>query len=123
MSDLPTQPLRILIVDDEPLIAKALARRLRGHTLHLAESYASAAEILRRETVDLVVSDCHMPGPNGVEVLRLTRELQPTARRVMLSAHPPANLEELCDEGLIERFFPKPWQAEMIHALLALCPR
>lgn len=123
MADLPTTPLRILIVDDEPLIGRALARRLRGHQLHLAENYAGAAEILRREPVDMVVSDCHMPGPNGVEVLRLTRELQPEARRVMLSAHPPANLEELCAEGLIERFFAKPWQPEMVEALLALVPR
>lgn len=123
MADLPTTPLCILIVDDEPLIGRALARRLRGHRLHLAENYASAAEILRREPVDMVVSDCHMPGPNGVEVLRLTRELQPEARRVMLSAHPPANLEELCEDGLIERFFAKPWQPEMVEALLALVPR
>jgi response regulator RpfG family c-di-GMP phosphodiesterase len=115
--------LRILLVDDEELIRKALARALRPHHVLLAESYERAQEILSAQPVDMVLSDCHMPGHNGVEVLQLARSLQPGAHRVMLSGHPPPDLDELKRACVIEDFIPKPWQGDLASRLLEIAGR
>lgn len=116
-------PLRILFVDDDDLIRRALTRALSPHELLVAEGLERATAILHSQTVDIVLSDCHMPGGSGIEVLRLARTLQPAARRVMLSGYPPSNLEELQRELLVELFIPKPWKGDLAGQLMAIVGR
>jgi CheY-like chemotaxis protein len=57
--------VRILIVDDEPLIARSLSRVLRGHELVLAgDGEAALWECLSRE-FDLILCDLMMPRMDG----------------------------------------------------------
>jgi CheY-like chemotaxis protein len=62
---------RVLVVDDEKLIRTVLARLLAnlGCEVLLAESGEEAVEMLRAETVDLVLTDINMPGMGGIELL------------------------------------------------------
>ena len=62
-----TESLRILVVDDEPAIRRALERALKrwGHTVHLATSGEAACEVLGTDPVDLVLMDLRMPGMSG----------------------------------------------------------
>lgn len=66
---------RILVVDDEPLIRKLLATRLRwcGYDVNLATHGEDALESFQREPADLVVLDLMLPRINGLEVLRAIR--------------------------------------------------
>jgi signal transduction histidine kinase/ActR/RegA family two-component response regulator len=62
-------PLHILIVDDEPLVARALARILRGHEVTVVHSGRAALERLSTgEPFDLVFCDVMMPDLSGMEV-------------------------------------------------------
>lgn len=56
-------PRRILVVEDEALIAMLLAETLErlGHTVFEAATLAGAQEILGRETLDVVISDLGLP--------------------------------------------------------------
>ena len=69
---------RILIVDDEEPV-----RRLFVEYLNQANSCASAAnaqdalEILAKESFGLVITDIHMPGLGGIELLRKITVLYP----------------------------------------------
>jgi two-component system KDP operon response regulator KdpE len=67
---------RILVVDDEPQIRRALSLSLGGHgyTVELAESGEQALVALASKPPDAVVLDLMMPGTDGLEVLRQTRE-------------------------------------------------
>ena len=62
-----TEPLAVLVVDDEPAIRRALERALKrwGHTVHLATSGEAACELLGGIPVDLVLMDLRMPGMSG----------------------------------------------------------
>ncbi|HVU00985.1 MAG TPA: response regulator [Polyangiaceae bacterium] len=62
--------LRILVVDDEPLVAKSLRRALRGHQVTVAHSGAEALELLRDGSYDRVLCDVMMPGLSGPDVYR-----------------------------------------------------
>ncbi len=66
-------PLRILIIDDDPLVGQALRRNLAGHQVTLAENGLRALEVLATEeppTFDVVLCDVMMPGKSGIDVYR-----------------------------------------------------
>jgi DNA-binding response OmpR family regulator len=64
--------MRLLIVEDEPLIARFLARGLRseGYTVAVAGDGEMAVERLADGGWDLVILDLMLPGQDGMEVLR-----------------------------------------------------
>jgi DNA-binding response OmpR family regulator len=64
--------VRILIVEDEPLIARFVARGLRseGYTVAIATDGEGAVERLAGGSWDLVILDLLLPGCDGFEVLR-----------------------------------------------------
>jgi PAS domain S-box-containing protein len=63
---------RILIVDDEPLLARATARLLRasGYTVYTAETGAEGLRVAREQPPDLVLMDVVLPDMDGLEVCR-----------------------------------------------------
>ena len=71
-----TTPKRILAVDDEPSMRRLLEISLRqaGYQPLQAANGREALEILRKETVDMVVSDLHMPSMDGLKLLETMRK-------------------------------------------------
>ncbi len=86
-----TRMSRILVVDDEPHIARIVQLKLSDGPF-LVESCLDGAQALDRlrggETVDIILLDIMMPGMDGLEVLAAIREL-PAYRQtpvIMLTA-------------------------------------
>jgi DNA-binding response OmpR family regulator len=69
------RPVRVLVVDDEPLIVEMLTMGLNyeGFQVSVASSGYEALEQARSSKPDLVVLDVMLPGLNGVEVCRKLR--------------------------------------------------
>ncbi|GGM35550.1 response regulator [Dactylosporangium sucinum] len=69
--------VRVLVVDDEPLIAdahRAYTERLDGFTVvGVAHTAREALAVLRAEPVDLVLLDLNLPDKHGLEVCRALR--------------------------------------------------
>ena len=63
---------RILVVDDEPQILRALATNLkaRGYDVDLAATGEAALTLAARKHPDLVILDLGLPGIDGIEVIR-----------------------------------------------------
>lgn len=78
----PTEDLqlRILIVDDEEMLASALARSLRGHHVQTANRGAAALQMARAGHFDLVLCDLIMPEMSGKEVYEALAQHDPTIR-------------------------------------------
>jgi two-component system probable response regulator PhcQ len=101
----------VLLVDDEPYVSEALKRALRHERYEFltATSGAEAHNILKREHVDVVISDEQMPGMSGVQFLSIVRQQFPRTIRMILSGQ--ASLEaavRAINEGGVHRFFLKP---------------
>jgi two-component system KDP operon response regulator KdpE len=64
--------MRILVVDDEPQILRALNTNLRarGYDVDLAATGEAALALAARKHPDLVILDLGLPGIDGVEVIR-----------------------------------------------------
>jgi EAL domain-containing protein (putative c-di-GMP-specific phosphodiesterase class I) len=67
--------VRVLLVDDEPAIARSLSRVLRhaGHDVTSARGGAEAIALLGAASFDVIVSDIRMPGMDGLTLLREIR--------------------------------------------------
>lgn len=112
---------RILIVDDEEAILKALRRLLTmtpcqngDHVFKLdIDTFSSPQDALakaRHTAYDLVLSDYRMPFMNGVQLLKAIREIQPDTARLILSGYADLNgLIGAINEAGISRFISKPW--------------
>jgi len=74
-----TASRKILIVDDDPLVAATLVRVLldRGHSASSANDGRAALERLHKEQFDFVLLDVFMPGKDGIETLREMRRKYP----------------------------------------------
>lgn len=118
---------RLLLVDDEPNILRALERQLRGISrgdgpAYRIECCADPRAALRRAEAaafDLVMSDYRMPDMDGVAFLRAFRKLQPNAARLILSGQTDlAGMIGAINEAGIMRFLAKPWEeAELVFAV------
>jgi two-component system NtrC family response regulator len=82
-------PLRIVVVDDEPAQRELLGGFLakQGHQVFLSGSGAEALTHVRDRQVDLVLSDCRMPGMSGPELLRGMKEVNPEIPLILMTAY------------------------------------
>lgn len=103
---------KILLVDDSPNILKALERTFKSedYALFTAESSIEALAILEKTSIDLIISDEHMPGCSGSELLKRTCELYPDVIRFMITGLTDIEVvKSAINKGEIYRFFTKPW--------------
>ncbi len=79
----------VLIVDDDPTLARYLARSLEhaGYRTITAGSGVAGLDVLARHDVGVVISDQAMPGMDGITFLVEARRLKPETVRIMLTAH------------------------------------
>ena len=79
---------RILVTDDEESIREFLDIMLRkeGYEITCVEDGKQAAEILKKKTFDMVISDLQMPNMTGIELLKHVRESYPELIFMMITA-------------------------------------
>jgi DNA-binding NtrC family response regulator len=80
---------RILIVDDDPGQRSLLDSFLRtqGFSTITADSGAKALEVLRTESINMMISDVRMPGMTGLETLRQAREQHAVLPVLLVTAY------------------------------------
>jgi DNA-binding response OmpR family regulator len=78
---------RILIVDDEDSLRKVLRLGLTqdGYDVREAESGQAALDLMARWAPDVIVSDLLMPGVDGIELLRQSKEADDTIGFIVLT--------------------------------------
>jgi DNA-binding NtrC family response regulator len=81
--------LKILIVDDEPLMRLSMLDALEavGHEVHAASTGTEGVESVRKQAFDLVITDLRLPGADGLTVLKVARETHPETEVLVITAH------------------------------------
>lgn len=91
MSDPSTRPIRILVVDDHPILREGVAAILEDRDdmqlVGEARDGAEAIEQFRALQPDVTLMDLQMPGMGGVEAIKAIREEQPNACIVVLTTY------------------------------------
>ncbi|UCF19700.1 MAG: response regulator [Gemmatimonadota bacterium] len=80
---------RILVVDDEPAITGALARKLKreGFDCLTASSGEEALELVSSKELDVVITDVRMPDVDGLDVLKGVKGRDPAIQVIMMTAY------------------------------------
>jgi CheY-like chemotaxis protein len=112
--------IRILVVEDEFLIAEWIAEALgeQGFEVQTASNAVDALCHLVSSTVDVLFTDINLPGTmDGAALARCARELLPRLPVIYASARVAALAPEVCVPGAV--FLPKPYRADALGRLIA----
>jgi two-component system cell cycle sensor histidine kinase/response regulator CckA len=107
----------VLVVDDDPLVRRSVARTLRRHRfeVHEAEDGWSALETVRALEVGLMLIDVNMPALSGAEVMSRVAAFRPEVPVVLMSGTLDADVASLGAAALLQ----KPVRAEALVETVA----
>jgi response regulator RpfG family c-di-GMP phosphodiesterase len=116
----PDEPVTsVLLVDDDFRVREILTRLLAGPRFRIAEADGTDAALARLERdgeVALIVSDLHMPGRDGSELLREVRQRYPDTAVVMLTGDGDIGMAVECLKIGARDYLSKPVQAQEVRA-------
>ncbi len=84
----PAAASRVLVVDDERSMRELLSIVLKrdGYDVLVAETGKAAVELLKRQRVDILITDIRMPEMSGVDVLREAKLIDPGIISIVMTA-------------------------------------
>ncbi len=102
----------ILFVDDEVNVLNSLKRLFIDSNIKImtAMNASEAMDILKNNSISVIVSDNRMPGMTGIELLQNAKEVSPDSVRILITAY--ADMKSAIDainEGEVYKFITKPW--------------
>jgi type II secretory ATPase GspE/PulE/Tfp pilus assembly ATPase PilB-like protein/FixJ family two-component response regulator/RNA polymerase subunit RPABC4/transcription elongation factor Spt4 len=117
-------PYKILFVDDEINVLKAMRRifRQENYAVLTAESGQAALSLLAQEQpVHVVVSDHRMPAMTGTELLRKIKADYPKTIRIMLTGFADVDaVMGAVNDGAVYKFITKPWNDHDLRLTVSL---
>lgn len=83
---------RLLIVEDEKLIADGIAEILKNENLHLlcvdtAYTAQNAIEMFQKTSYDIILSDIRMPEMDGLKMIHILRDIRPSIKVLFLTGY------------------------------------
>ncbi len=114
------QPLRMIVVDDEPLVAKSLYGMLtkEGHSAQWFTEPVKALEAISRAPVDIIFADLTMPEMDGVTLLQQVKQHAPQVVQVVVTGQADARqLEQVRSLG-VNAVIEKPFSLDKVRVIV-----
>lgn len=117
--------MRILLVEDEPEMARLIASLVAaiGLTVDHVSNLADAREATAQHAYDLLLLDRRLPDGDGVSFLPTLRATRPGARVMLLTAMDALNDKVSGLEAGADDYLTKPFQGEELIARIRVCLR
>jgi DNA-binding response OmpR family regulator len=122
-------PIRVLVVDDEPLIRWSVAETLRSTGCVVTEASDARQTIDQlveptHDGYDVIMLDYQLPDSDDLELLTLVKQVSPASAVVMMSAVRTRDLRDGALERGAETVLAKPFDLHDLSALVTrLAPR
>lgn len=90
--DTPYKLIKLVIVDDEPLVIEGLTSMIDWEKYHIVvtqtfEHAELALEYIAQNPVDLLITDVRMPGMDGLELIQQVKSMQPHLQILVMSGY------------------------------------
>lgn len=115
-----TQQDRILVVDDDAMARDTLVELLgvSGYGARSVSNAADAVETMRAEGADLVLTDMHMPGSSGLDLIEEIKRFDDTIPVILITGYPSVNTAvDAMKRGAVD-FLPKPFDFNMVSHMV-----
>lgn len=111
---------KILILDDEPIVGERLKISLEraGFVVEALSSSVEAINRLKEAHFDILVTDLKMSGPDGMEVLRIARQVHPDIKPVVITGFATKDTAEEARQSGAVGFIAKPFKMSQLKELL-----
>ena len=114
--------MKIVIIDDEPKIRKGLSKIVDIHpgwdVLGTFAEAESAMAFLRENPADVVITDIHMPGLSGLDMIEQMKEICKNVSFVILSSYGRFDYAQRAIDLGVKKFLTKPTSPEEITKAL-----
>lgn len=110
----------ILIVDDEQSYRQLLSLVFEGdgHMIRTAANGREAIELIRKEPVDVIISDVKMPDMDGIDLLRAVRETLPDLGVILMTAYASVETAREAFKLGADDFITKPFDVEELKLIV-----
>jgi DNA-binding NtrC family response regulator len=119
---IPVLMKTILLIDDEPQVLSTLCEILTkpGYNVIPRPDAESAPSLVRGGTkVDLIITDLHLPGMNGLELIALFKKIVPSVPVIVLTGYGSVeSYIQSCSSGVFE-YINKPVQARELRRIVS----
>ena len=115
---------KILIVDDDTFSRGAMEKLLQTcnyETFSCALAEEAIAR-LKQGSFNLLITDLHMPGMDGFELIRNAKTIHPDLRTIMITGFPSDEIKSKAKEEGVDGFFSKPIGWDELYELLGTLP-
>lgn len=113
---------RVIVVDDEPMVAAALRSFLQLETSYEVETFtrsAAALEAVQAAHAHVVIADYMMPEMDGITFLKQVREVRPLASRILLTGYADKdNAIRAINEAGLYYYLEKPWNNDHLRVVI-----
>jgi DNA-binding NtrC family response regulator len=115
-----TNKIKILLLDDEPIVTERLKPSLEKANYHV-DAFTlgkDAMEQLKKEKYDILITDLKMSSPDGMEVLGAAKEIQPDLRAVVITGFATIKTAEAAKKSGAVEFIAKPFKMSQLKKIL-----
>ncbi|HLW68690.1 MAG TPA: sigma-54 dependent transcriptional regulator [Gemmataceae bacterium] len=118
MDNADHEPLRVLVIDDNPAHAEVVAEGLErvGYVCSIATSGTQGAGMIAEEDFDVIITDMRMSGVDGLAIVRKAKQTQPEAEVIVITGFDD-NIGEAIKLGAAH-YLPKPVNLDVLRTIV-----
>lgn len=111
---------KVWVVDDDPSLRWVMSEALResGHSPQDFNSTEEVLGALKESTPDVLITDIHMPGEDGLELLRSLHATYPRLPVVVVTAHSDLQSAVAAYQGGAFEYLAKPFDVDQLTAVV-----
>ncbi len=113
------KPIILYVDDEQPNLDSFQLSFMDSFNILLANSGEKALEILKKEAVEVVISDQKMSGMNGIEFLEKVHQQFPQIISILVTGYGDLQLaSQAINKGKVYYYFEKPWEEDRLRKAL-----
>jgi DNA-binding NtrC family response regulator len=112
--------IKVLLLDDEPIVVERVKSSLEiaGYHVDSFTSSRDAIDMLKKEKYDILITDLKMSSPDGMEVLKSAKLIQPNIKPVVITGFATSQTAEFAKKMGAVEFIPKPFKMSQLKKIL-----